>query len=85
MPTSVLAGARRSEHGRRTAIVFYAVAFDLTALTFNAVWKYARYHRLLSKDIDPAGATAIRRFQLALACSRPARCSATCYPSSGWP
>jgi uncharacterized membrane protein len=66
--TSVLAGAFRSGHGQRTAVVFYAIAFDLTALTFNAVWQYARSQRLLSEALDSAGATAIgRRFQLALA------------------
>jgi TMEM175 potassium channel family protein len=66
--TSVLAGAFRSEHGQRTAVVFYAIAFDLTALTFNAVWQYARSQRLLSEALDSAGATAIgRRFRLALA------------------
>jgi uncharacterized membrane protein len=66
--TSVLAGALRSRHGLRTAVVFYGLAFDATALTFNAVWHYARRHRLLSETLDPAGATAIgRRFQLALA------------------
>jgi hypothetical protein len=36
----------------------------LTALTFNAVWQYARRNRLLSKALDAAGATAIsKRFQ----------------------
>ena len=66
--TSVLAGALRSGHGQRTAVVFYGIAFDVTALTFNAVWQYARRHRLLSETLDPADATAIgRRFQLALA------------------
>jgi uncharacterized membrane protein len=66
--TSVLAGALRSEHGQRTAVLFYGIAFDVTALTFNAVWQYARRHRLVSEDLDSAGATAIsRRFQLALA------------------
>jgi TMEM175 potassium channel family protein len=65
--TSVLAGALHSGHGQRTAIVFYAIAFDMTALTFNAVWQYACRHSLLSQAIDSAGATAIsRRFQLAL-------------------
>ena len=65
--TSVLAGALRRGHGQRTAVVFYGIAFDVTALTFNAVWQYARRHRLLSDDLDPAGSTAIgRRFQLAL-------------------
>jgi uncharacterized membrane protein len=66
--TSVLAGALRSGHGQRTAVVFYGIAFALTALTFNAVWQYACRHRLLSEALDSAGATAIgRRFQLALA------------------
>jgi uncharacterized membrane protein len=66
--TSVLAGALRSGHGQRTAVVFYGIAFALAALTFNAVWQYACRHGLLSEALDPAGATAIsRRFQLALA------------------
>jgi uncharacterized membrane protein len=66
--TSVLAGALDSGHGQRTAVVFYGIAFDLTALTFNAVWQYARRHGLLSDALDPAAATAIgRRFELALA------------------
>src|SRR6185437_531961 len=66
--TSVLAGALRSGHGQRTAVFFYGVTFDVAALTFNAVWQYAREHGLLSDALDPAGATAIsRRFQLALA------------------
>jgi uncharacterized membrane protein len=66
--TSVLAGVLRSGHGARIAVVLYGVAFDVTALTFNAVWQYARRHRLLSETLDPAGATAIgRRYQLALA------------------
>ena len=44
------------------------IAFDVAALTFNGVWQYARRHRLLSAELDPAGATAIgRRFQLAVA------------------
>jgi uncharacterized membrane protein len=66
--TSVLAEALRSGHGERTAVAFYGVAFDATALTFNAVWQYARRRRLLRDALDPVGATAIsRRFQLALA------------------
>jgi uncharacterized membrane protein len=66
--TSVLAGAFRSGHGQRTAVVFYGIAFDVTALTFNAVWHYVRRHRLITETLDSAGATAIsRRFQLALA------------------
>jgi uncharacterized membrane protein len=66
--TSVLAGSLRSGDGQRTAVVFYAIAFAVTALTFNAVWQYACRHRLLSAALDSAGAGAIsRRFQLALA------------------
>ena len=66
--TSVLAGALRAGDGERTAVAFYAIAFDVTALTFNALWQYARRHRLVSEALDPAGARAIgRRFQLALA------------------
>jgi TMEM175 potassium channel family protein len=66
--TSVLAGALRSGDGLRTAVPFYGIAFGVTALTFNAVWQYARRHGLLSHALDRAGATAIsRRFQLALA------------------
>jgi hypothetical protein len=40
------------------AVVFYGIAFDATALTFNAVWQYARRHRLFSETLDPAGARA---------------------------
>jgi TMEM175 potassium channel family protein len=66
--TSVLAEALRSGHGQRTAVGFYGIAFDLTALTFNAVWQYARRQRLLGEALSSAGATAIsRRFQFALA------------------
>jgi uncharacterized membrane protein len=66
--TSVLAGALRSGHGQRTAVVLYGITFDVTALTFNGVWQYASRHGLLSEALDLAGATAIsRRFQLALA------------------
>jgi uncharacterized membrane protein len=65
--TSVLAGALRTGHGQRVAVVLYGIAFDATALTFNAVWQYARRRGLLRKALDPAGATAIsRRFLMAL-------------------
>jgi TMEM175 potassium channel family protein len=66
--TSVLAGALRDGHGERTAVVFYGIAFDLTALAFNGVWGYARRHDLLGATLDRAGAAAIgQRFRLALA------------------
>jgi uncharacterized membrane protein len=66
--TSVRAGALRTGSGERTAVVFYCIAFDVTALTFNAVWQYAQRRRLISEALDAVGATAItKRFQLALA------------------
>src|SRR4029079_17624715 len=66
--TSVLAGSLHSGHGQRTAVVFYVIAFAVTALTFNALWQYARRHGLLNEALGSAGATAIsRRFQLAVA------------------
>lgn len=65
--TSALAGSLRDGHDERTAVVFYGIAFAVTALTFNGVWQYARRQRLLSEALGSAGATAIgRRFQLAL-------------------
>jgi uncharacterized membrane protein len=65
--TSVLAGSLRHGHGERTAVVFYGLAFALTALTFNGVWQYARRHALLGDGLEPSGERAIgRRFQLAL-------------------
>ena len=40
----------------------------MTALAFNAVWRYARRRRMLSERLDSAGVTAIsKRFRLALA------------------
>jgi uncharacterized membrane protein len=66
--TSVLAGSLRVGQGQRTAVVFYGIAFDVTALAFNAVWQYARHQHLLNEALGRTGATAIgRRFQLALA------------------
>jgi uncharacterized membrane protein len=66
--TSVLVGALRSGQGERPAVVSYAIAFDVTALAFNAVWRYARRRRPLSERLDSAGVTAIsKRFRLALA------------------
>jgi len=66
---AVLAGAFRTGHGQRTAVVFHGLAFELAAILFNAIWDYARHdHRLLGTTIDSAGARAIsRRFRLALA------------------
>jgi hypothetical protein len=47
------------------------MAFDVTALTLNAVWQYARRRRLLSEALDSAGATALsRRFRYDLVDAR---------------
>jgi TMEM175 potassium channel family protein len=84
--TSVLAEALRSEHGERTAVVFYGITFGVTALTFNVLWQYACRHRLLANPSTlrarqpSAGAFSSRWFGL-----RPAPCSAPCYSSWGWP
>ena len=51
--TSVLAEALRSGHGERTAVVFYGIAFDVTALTFNAVWQYASSSRATQRSPRP--------------------------------
>jgi hypothetical protein len=61
--TSVLSSAFDSGQGERTAVIFYALAFDLTALMFNAVWHYACRRRLFTNALHPAGLTGIcRRF-----------------------
>src|SRR5215467_747793 len=49
--TSVLASSFRGGHGQRVAVVFYGVAFVVTALTFNAVWQYARRRQLVSETL----------------------------------
>ena len=83
--TSVLAGALRSGHGQRTAVVFYGIAFRLTALMFNAVWQYAATSpagtspRLCGRE-PSAGA-----FSSPWPGSRPAPCLAPCSPSWAWP
>jgi len=75
--TSVLAGAQRSGHGERTAVVFYGIAFDVTALTFNAVWQYACRHRLLSNALAlPAGGPSPGASGSLWPGSRSAPCSA---------
>jgi uncharacterized membrane protein len=75
--TSVLAGAFRDGHGERTAVVFYGIAFALTALPFNAVWRYAGRHGLVSDSLDPGrreGDRAALPARPGLACRRrPAR------------
>jgi uncharacterized membrane protein len=66
---SVLAEAFRDGHGQRTAVVFHGIAFEVAAILFNIIWRYARRHRRLLRDsVDAAGVSAIgRRFLLALA------------------
>ncbi|WP_433508565.1 TMEM175 family protein [Nonomuraea sp. CA-143628] len=66
---AVLANSFRDGQGERTAILLHGIAFELAAALFNIIWWHARRdHRLLLKNIDPAGVRAIsRRFLLALA------------------
>jgi uncharacterized membrane protein len=65
--TSVLADAFRDGHDERTAVAFYGIAFAATAVSFNAVWQYARRHRFIGETLDAQGAKAIgRRFELAV-------------------
>ncbi len=84
--TSVLAESLRSGDDQRTAVVFYAIAFDVTALTFNAVWQYAGRHRLLSEASTlPARQQSAGAFNSPWPGSRQAPCLAPCYPSWAWP
>jgi TMEM175 potassium channel family protein len=59
--TSVLARSLRSGPGERTAVVLYGITFDLTALTFNAVWQYASRHRLLGEALGAYGRRSHRQ------------------------
>jgi uncharacterized membrane protein len=83
--TSVLAGALRSGHGQRTAVVFYGIAFWVTALTFNAVWQYACRQRLLSETSTlRARRRSAGAFSWPWPGSQPALCSAPCSRPSAW-
>jgi uncharacterized membrane protein len=84
--TSVLADALRSGHGERTAVVFYCIGFDVTALTFNAVWQYACRHQLWAKrsTLQPRQPSA-GAFSSPWPGSRRAPSLAPCYPSRAWP
>jgi uncharacterized membrane protein len=65
---AVLANAFRSGQGERTAVVVHGIVFEVAALLFNLIWRYARRERLIARTIDEAGARAIgRRFLLGLA------------------
>ncbi|MFG3598586.1 TMEM175 family protein [Micromonospora chersina] len=63
--SAVLAGAFKSGHGQRTAVVFYGISYEVAAILFNVIWEYARHgRRLLDRDTDSAAAAAIsRRFR----------------------
>jgi uncharacterized membrane protein len=84
--TSVLAEALHSGHGERTAVVLYCLAFDLTALTFNAVWRTRTVTGSSAKPLaPPAPWPSAGVFDSPLPGSRPGPCSAPCYPSSASP
>jgi hypothetical protein len=83
---SVLADALRSGNDQRTAVVFYGIAFDVTALTFNAVWRYACPRRLRSETLDAlARQPSVGAFSSPWRGSRPAPCLDRCYPCWAWP
>jgi uncharacterized membrane protein len=65
---AVLADAFHAGNGQRSAVVFYGLTLELAAILFNVIWEYARHNRrLLSNNIDDAGARSIaRRYRLAL-------------------
>ncbi|MET8910504.1 TMEM175 family protein [Micromonospora sp. NPDC004551] len=60
--SAVLAGAFESGHGKRTAVVFYGISYEVAAILFNVIWEYARRgRRLLTATTDAATAAAISR------------------------
>jgi uncharacterized membrane protein len=84
--TSVLAGALRSGHGQRTAVVLYGITFDVTALTFNGVWQYASRQGCSAKPLTlRAPQLSAGAFSSLWPGSRVAPCLAPCYPSWAWP
>lgn len=66
--SSVLATAFDSGHGRRSAVVFYGIAFEAVAALFNVLWEYVRRSRhLLQQTLGPDDTVAIGgRYRLAL-------------------
>ncbi|WP_230393968.1 TMEM175 family protein [Plantactinospora alkalitolerans] len=66
--SSVLATAFESGDGRRSAVVFYGIAFEAVAALFNVIWEYVRRgQHLLRQTADPDGTSAIGgRYRLAL-------------------
>lgn len=60
--SAVLASAFESGHGKRTAVVFYGISYEVAAILFNVIWEYARHgRRLLAPTTDSASAAAISR------------------------
>jgi uncharacterized membrane protein len=62
---AVLAATFRDGAGERTAVLLYGGTLVVGGIFFNAVWAYARRHRLLGAAIEDADARRIgRRFLL---------------------
>lgn len=60
--SAVLASAFESGHGKRTAVVFYGISYEVAAILFNVIWEYARHgRRLLAPTTDSASSAAISR------------------------
>jgi len=60
-PTAVLAEYIETP-SREVAALFYSGTFTVTAIAFNALWRYASHdHRLLDRSVDPAYVQGITR------------------------
>jgi uncharacterized membrane protein len=60
-PTAIVAEFIRGGD-REAAALFYGITLTVTAIFFNALWRYAVWdNRLIAKDADPAVVTGITR------------------------
>ena len=60
-PTAIVAEFIRSGD-REAAALFYGITLTLTAIFFNALWRYAAWNnRLIAHDADPSVVTGITR------------------------
>jgi len=65
-PTSVLADFLQDGEERGTAAFFYSGSFAVTAVVYNALWRYLRRHRvrLMERHVTDAEVAAITRSYL---------------------
>jgi len=57
-PTAVLA-QHLGHPSQRTAVIFYQGTYVAIAIFFNVLWRYAKSHHLLGKEVDMAAADKI--------------------------